>query len=306
MSKRESRSGARRGLGRGLGALMGDPADLPLTAGVAEVALEEIDPGDGQPRVRFEEQPLAELAQSIAAHGVLQPILVERVGQRYRIIAGERRFRAAQRAGLQKIPAAIRAADDDDRLTLALIENIQREDLSPLEEANAYRRIIDMTGMSQEDLAARVGKHRSTVANSLRLLGLPEQMRHALADGTISAGHARAVLMIPDPAERQRLFERISQYSVREAEAYAARVRERLESAGAQRGGTETGGADAASGPKPAADPHLRDLEQRLIDALGTRVRVTGTARRGKIEIAFFNADDLERLGQRLAGEPPR
>ena len=305
MSKGESRSRTRRGLGRGLGALMGDQADLPLTAGVAELPLEEIDPGADQPRVRFEEEPLAELTQSIAAHGVLQPILVERVGQRYRIIAGERRFRAADRAGLQKIPAAIRAPDDDDRLTLALIENIQREDLSPLEEASAYRRIIDLTGMSQEELASRVGKHRSTVANSLRLLGLPEQMRNALADGTISAGHARAVLMIPDPAERQHLFARISQYSVREAEAHATRVRERLASGGAERSGTKAGGAGTDARPKPDADPHLRDLEQRLIDALGTRVRVTGTARRGKIEIAFFNADDLERLGQRLTEEPP-
>ena len=306
MSKRESRSAAKRGLGRGLGALMGDQADLPLTAGVAEIALEEIDPSGDQPRVRFEEEPLAELTQSIAAHGVLQPILVERLGQRYRIIAGERRFRAAQRAGLQKIPAAIRAPDDNDRLTLALIENIQREDLSPLEEANAYRRIIDMTAMSQEDLAVRVGKHRSTIANSLRLLGLPEEMRNALANGVISAGHARAVLMIPDPAERQRLFNRISQYSVREAEAYAARVRERIESGGANRSATKSGGAEAGADPKPGADPHLRDLEQRLIDALGTRVRVTGTTRRGKIEIAFFNADDLDRLGQQLTGGPPR
>ena len=306
MSNRESRPGIRRGLGRGLGALMGDQADLPLTAGVAELLLEEIDPSSDQPRVRFEEQTLAELAQSIASHGVLQPILVERVGQRYRIIAGERRFRAAQRAGLQKIPAAIRAPDDDDRLTLALIENIQREDLSPLEEANAYRRIIDTTGMSQEELAARVGKHRSTVANSLRLLGLPEEMRVALADGTISAGHARAVLMIPDPAERRRLFARISQYSVREAEAYAARVREQHKSDGAQGNGPDPGSARAVAGAKPAADPHLRDLEQRLIDALGTRVRVTGTPSRGKIEIAYFNGDDLDRLGQRLTGEPTR
>ena len=306
MSKRDSRSATKRGLGRGLGALMGDQADLPLTAGVAELALDEIDPSGDQPRVRFDEEPLAELAQSIAAHGILQPILVERVGQRYRIIAGERRFRAAQRAGLQKIPAAIRTPDDDDRLTLALIENIQREDLSPLEEANAYRRIIDMTGMSQEELAVRLGKHRSTVANSLRLLGLPEEMRNALANGTISAGHARAVLMIPDPAERQRLFSRISQYSVREAEAYAVRVRGRLESGGGERRGTRPGGAEAEVGPKPAADPHLRDLEQRLIDALGTRVRITGTLRRGKIEIAFFNADDLDRLGQQLTGEPSR
>ena len=304
MSKREPRPGTRRGLGRGLGALMGEHADLPLAAGVAEIPLEEIDPSSDQPRVRFEEETLAELTQSVASHGVLQPILVERVGQRYRIIAGERRFRAAQRAELQKIPAAIRAPDEDERLTLALIENIQREDLSPLEEANAYRRIIDTTGMSQEELASRVGKHRSTVANSLRLLGLPEQMRAALADGTISAGHARAVLMIPDPAERQRLFARISQYSVREAEAYAARVRERLEAVASERGGTMADDAAGKARPKAAADPHLRELEQRLIDALGTRVRVTGSPSRGKIEIAFFNADDLDRLEQRLAGVP--
>ena len=299
MSKRGSRSSVKRGLGRGLGALMGDQPDLPLTGGVAELALDEIDTGSEQPRVRFEEQPLAELAQSIALHGVLQPILVERAGERYRIIAGERRFRAAQRAGLQRIPAAIRTPDDDGRLTLALIENIQREDLTPLEEANAYRRIIDLTGISQEELAVRVGKHRSTIANSLRLLGLPEEMRAALAEGTITAGHARAVLMIPDPAERQKLFARLAQYSVREAEAYAVRVRERLES-----GGTGSGG-EAPARSVPAADPHLLDLEQRLIDTLGTKVKVTGTARRGKIEIVFFNTDDLERIARRLTGQPP-
>lgn len=287
----------RGGLGRGLGALMGDEPELPSTGGVAEIPLDEIDTGGEQPRVRFEEEPLAELARSIAAHGVLQPILVERVGRRYRIIAGERRVRAAGRAGLQRIPAVIRTADENDRLTLALIENIQREDLTPMEEAQAYRRIVDLTGISQEDLALRVGKHRSTIANSLRLLGLPEEMRIALANGTITAGHARAILMIPDPAERQRLFSRIAQYSVREAETYAARVRERIESGGTTREGAE---GDRDTRTPRAADPHLRAVEQQLIDSLGTRVRVSGTARRGKIEIAFFNADDLERLHQRL------
>ena len=304
MSKRPSRpprAAAKRGLGRGLGALMGDQADLPLAGGVAEIALDEIDTGGDQPRVRFEEAALAELAQSIAAHGVLQPIVVERVGRRYRIIAGERRFRAAQRAGLQRIPAAIRASDDDDRLTLALIENIQREDLTPLEEANAYRRIIDLTGVSHEDLAMSVGKHRSTIANSLRLLALPEEMRYALSEGTMTAGHARAVLMIPDPAERQRLFKRIAQYSVREAEAYAARVRERLESGGASRAADKSGGQTGAR-PAQHTDPYLRDLEQRLIDTLGTRVKVTGTVRHGKIEVAFFNMDDLERIDRHITG----
>ena len=298
MSKRGSRSPAKRGLGRGLEALMGDQPEYPLTGGVAELALDEIDTAGDQPRVRFEDEPLAELTQSIAVHGVLQPILVERAGRRYRVIAGERRFRAAQRAGLQRIPVVIRAPGDDDRLTLALIENIQREDLTPLEEANAYRRIIDLTGISQADLGARVGKHRSTIANSLRLLGLSEEMRGALSDGTISAGHARALLMIPDPAERQRLFARLQQYSVREAEAYAARVRAEMEAPD-----TGTGGAaPAPAPPKRAAEPLLRDLEQRLIDFLGTKVKVTGTAHKGKIEIAFFSADDLQRIGERLSG----
>lgn len=306
MSKQPSRpprQTAKRGLGRGLGALMGDQADVPLAGGVAELALDEIDTSGEQPRVRFEEAPLAELTQSIATHGVLQPIVVERVGPRYRIIAGERRFRAAQRAGLQRIPAAIRAPEDDERLTLALIENIQREDLTPLEEANAYRRIIDLTGASHEELAMSVGKHRSTIANSLRLLALPQAMRNALSEGTMTAGHARAVLMIPDPAERQRLFKRIEQLSVREAEAYAARVRERLDT-GRAPGSTHESGSQTDARPAPAADPYLRDLEQRLIDALGTRVKVTGTVRRGKIEVAFFNMDDLERIDHRITGPP--
>ena len=145
-------------------------------------------------------------------------------------------------------------------------------------------------------LAVRVGKHRSTVANSLRLLGLPEEMRNALSEGTMSAGHARAVLMIPDQAERQRLFARLQQFSVREAEAYAARVRARLES------GDAKPGSKAQARPARSVDPYLRDLEQRLIDTLGTKVKVTGTTQRGKIEIAFFNADDLERIGLHIAG----
>ena len=299
MSKRTRRAAPKRGLGRGLEALMGSEPDSTVTGAVGELALDEIETGGDQPRVRFDDQPLAELAQSVAAHGVLQPILVERVGRRYRIIAGERRFRAARRAGLQRIPAVVRAPNDDERLTLALIENIQREDLTPLEEAQAYRRIIDLTGLSQEDLAARVGKHRSTIANSLRLLGLPEEVRSALSDGTISAGHARALLMIPDPGERQRLFERLRQYSVREAEAYAARVRARYEAAN---DANEEPGRTPRAQPEHRVDPHLRDLEQRLIDSLGTKVRVTGTARRGKIEIAFYGNEDLERIGRRLTG----
>ncbi len=296
MSKNKRRPAARGGLGRGLDALMGDRPELaPTGGGPTEISLDEIDVSGSQPRRRFVDQTIAELAQSISSHGVLQPILVEPVGGRYRIIAGERRFRAARRAGLQRIPALIRTSTDDERLTLALIENIQREDLTPLEEAQAYRRLIDVSGISQEDLAARVGKNRSTISNSLRLLGLPVQVQDALTDGTISAGHARALLMIPDPDERQRLFARIAQYSVREAEAYAARLREREEKSSPER--NPSGGK-----PQHSADPHLQELEQQLIDTLGTKVTVTGSPQRGKIEISFFSADDLDRIGQALLG----
>ena len=290
------RSPPRRGLGRGLDALMGDRPEVPPTAAAPnELPLDEIDVSGEQPRQRFVDETLAELAQSISSHGVLQPILVEPVGSRYRIIAGERRFRAAQRAGLQRIPAVVRTSTDDERLTLALIENIQREDLTPMEEAQAYRRLLDVSGISQEELATRVGKHRSTIANSLRLLGLPVEVQNALADGTISAGHARALLMIPDPDDRQRLFARIKQYSVREAEAYAARIRSRERK-------SEPDRSAPGRQPRRAAEPHLRDLEQRLIDTLGTKVAVTGSAQRGKIEISFFNNDDLDRIGQLLLG----
>ena len=296
MSKNKRRPAARGGLGRGLDALMGDrPEYSPTGGGPTEISLDEIDVSGSQPRRRFVDQTIAELAQSIASHGVLQPILVEPAGSRYRIIAGERRFRAARRAGLQRIPALVRTSTDDERLTLALIENIQREDLTPLEEAQTYRRLIEVSGISQEDLAARVGKNRSTISNSLRLLGLPVEMQDALTDGTISAGHARALLMIPDPNERQRLFARIAQYSVREAEAYAARLREREQKRGMDRNTSD-------GSPQRSADPHLQELEQQLIDSLGTKVTVTGSPQRGKIEISFFTADDLERIGRALRG----
>ena len=292
-----SRPRARRGLGRGLEALMGGGGDADLTGGTLELALDEIDPGNNQPRAHFADQALEELAQSIEIHGVLQPILVEPVGGRYRIIAGERRYRAAQRAGLRRIPALVRSASDDERLALALIENVQREDLTPIEEANAYRRLMQIGGLTQAELAQRVGKHRSTVANSVRLLGLPLEVQNALTDGTISAGHARALLMISDPQQRAQFFPRLQQLSVRQAEAYAARIRD-----GAGKPETAGNGTSAAATPPP--DPHLRELEQRLIDALGTKVAVTGSLQRGKIEITFFGVDDLERIQRQLL--PPQ
>ncbi len=270
---------------------MGSGPDQDPEGGTTELPLDQIDPGNDQPRVRFGDQALEELATSIASHGVLQPILVEPAGGRYRIIAGERRYRAAQRAGLRRIPVIVRVASDDERLALALIENVQREDLTPIEEANAYRRLLQISGISQDELAQRVGKHRSTVTNSLRLLGLPLEVRNALTEGTITAGHARALLTIRDPQQRAQFFPRLQHLTVRQAEAYAARLRDN---------GDRSGAADRGTPPAAGPEPHLRDLQQRLIDAFGTKVTVSGRLERGKIEIAFFSAEDLERIEQRL------
>jgi len=284
---------SRRGLGRGLDALMGSTAPAGANA---EIPLGEIDASDDQPRTQFSDASLEELAASITEHGVLQPIVVERVGRRYRIIAGERRFRAAQRAGLNSVPVLVRQTTNTDRLTVALVENLQREDLTPIEEAAAFKRLIELSGMSQEQLAHSVGKHPSTVANSLRLLGLPLDMQAALAEGTISAGHARALLSVPTAADRQRLFVKLEGFSVREAEAYASRLR------GQQGSGEETGRGKRTTGTK-RSDPYLGAVQQDLMDRLGTKVTIKGNLESGKIEISYYSTQDLERLAATIRRE---
>lgn len=283
---------SKRALGKGIGALMGEQAgQTGPAAGATEVPLSALRPNPGQPRKDFADARLQELADSIRQRGVLQPVLVEEDGSgRYTIVAGERRYRAAKLAGLAKIPVIVGRFAEEEKLEVALIENVQREDLTPIEEAQAYRRLMDMGGLGQEQVAAKVGKDRSTVANSLRLLKLPEDMQASVGRGEISPGHARAILAVVNPADQQLLFRRIVErgLSVREAE----------EGASAMNRGRRAGRAGAApgKGSTPPRAPEIRELEQKLIEKLGTKVQIRGTARRGRVEIAYYSADDLDRL----------
>ena len=281
---------SKKALGKGIGALLGDDEKTDVSS-VAEVPLAALQPNPQQPRHDFDDASLKELADSIREKGVLQPILAEAARDgAYIIIAGERRVRAARLAGLQKIPVVVRQFTAQEKLEIALIENVQREDLTPIEEALAYRRLMEMADLSQEQIALKVGKDRSTIANTLRLLKLPEDARDALSSGAINAGHARALLMLVNPSDQQVLLRRMleSGISVREAEQMASSM-----NAG-KKGARKSGqGARAVSTHR---DPELRSIEQRLIEKLGTKVAILGSGKKGRIEISFFSSDDLERL----------
>lgn len=277
----------RPALGKGLSALIPD-APEPVRHGAIDVDIDLLAPNDKQPRVQMDDAKLDELAQSIKEHGIIQPIVVQRVGDLYRIIAGERRWRAAQRAGLLKVPVVVRDVPiDDDRqlLQLALIENIQRENLNPIDEAAAYQRLADEFGLTQDQIAAAVGKDRSSVANYVRLLKLAEEVRADLATGALTMGHARALLALTDhAAQRQAAREVISRaLSVRETEALA----KRLASPGTPRVGK--------AGPA-ANDVHTRAAEDRLRFALGTKVRIIRHGTGGHIEITFGSEAELNRI----------
>jgi ParB family chromosome partitioning protein len=266
----------RKALGKGLSALLPDPEPLP-PAGEAPVG--SLEPNPYQPRTAMQPEGLAELARSIRESGIVQPILVRRHGDRYQIIAGERRWRAAQQVGLPTVPIAVRDVPDDQLLELALVENIQRAELSPVEEAQAYHRLQDEFGLTQEEVAARVGKERSTVANMLRLLRLPVEIR-ALMDGRqLDAGHARALLALDDDQARLELAREAARrgLSVREVERRVALMR---------------------APPRPAArrDPNTRAAEERLRAALGTRVEIRRRGRGGVLKIAFGSEAELQRV----------
>jgi len=284
---------SKKALGRGIDALLsgGDgDAGLETHAGVEYVPISQLRPNPNQPRKDFNPDSLAELAQSIKQKGIIQPVLVEDTGDGFLIIAGERRYRAAQMAGLTEIPVLVREFSDDDKLEIALIENLQREDLNPIEEAIAYKRLLDEKGLNQDEVADRVGKNRSTVANSLRLLKLPQDMQNSLAKGEISAGHARAILSVLNPSDQRILFSRIMQdgLSVREAEFQAGEL---------NKGRRPVPLKEKSEAMHPQQDqPELADIEQKLIDALGTKVSIKGSMRHGKIEIAYYSMDDLERI----------
>lgn len=262
----------------------GAPAGTPLMVDVSKLK-----PNPFQPRTEFDDAALEELAESIRIHGVIQPILAEDAGDgSYYIIAGERRTRAAQKAGLTQVPVVFNTFSDEKKLEVALIENIQRENLNPIEEARAYQRLMQLSNISQEEAAQRVGKNRSTVANALRLLKLPEDMLNAVAAGTISAGHARALLSVTNSADQRILFARMmgTNMSVREAEQYAAEL-------------NGTAKPAAAKPPKKEAkpkDPDISFVEQQFLIALGTKVSLKGTLERGTIQIEYFSREDLDRL----------
>ncbi len=275
-------SGPRKALGRGLDALIpgGVAVAEPARPGLDEIRVDEIRPNPQQPRERFIDSAIDTMAASLREHGVLQPVLVRRVEKGYELIAGERRWRGAQRAGLERIPAVVRDATPQESLELAIIENVQREDLNAIEEAQAYRLLIDGMGLTQEQAASRVGKERSTVANYLRLLGLPDAVQRLLVEGRLTMGHARALLGLADAGEQRAVAQEVvaKDLSVRQTEA---RVRSVARGTG-------------RSGKKPD-DPDVAAAEQKLSRVLGTAVRLHGRER-GKIEIRFTSFDELNRL----------
>jgi ParB family chromosome partitioning protein len=274
----------KRGLGRGLDALLGSEATAQTTEALAEIPVDQIDVNPRQPRKDFDQAALDELARSLRTTGMLQPVVVRRAaGERWQLIAGERRWRAARQAGLERIPAVIREASDAESLELALVENLLREDLNPMEEAEAYQQILAEFGWTQEVLAQRVGKDRSTIANSLRLLRLPRAIQDDLRSGRLTMGHARALLSLTDPAEQLKLRDEIlaHNWTVRATEEGVER--RRLVPAPARRRSAE-----------------LVALEEAMQRALLTRVKIRGDERRGRIEITYASTDELNRLAATL------
>ncbi len=276
----------RKALGRGLGALLSAEGTATATEDASEIPIDLIDPSSLQPRSVFDEAKLDELARSINANGVVQPLLLRRKGPRFELIAGERRWRAAQLAGLTKVPAVIRAVSDDKVLELALIENIQREDLNPIEEARAYKKLIDTVGLTQETVAERVGRDRSYVTNYLRLLKLPDDLQDLLQKGKLSTGHARALLGADQIDIQRRLARKVidQDLSVRATERLVRQTVEPRER--------------KVTRKTQAADPNIRAAETKLRRQFGTQVRIVQTERSGagKIEFEFYNASDLNRL----------
>lgn len=289
-------------LGKGLGALLGEYLEdvERASASEREVPIGLVRPNPFQPRRQFDEDGLEELADSIRQNGLLQPLVVRPAGSAWEIVAGERRWRALKRAGWERAPVLVRELTDEQMLVLALVENLQREDLSALEEATGYQALLDEFGLTQQEVAERVGKDRSTVANAVRLLALPAPVQELMAAGRITAGHGRAILSLPGEARQIALAREVIErgLSVRETEVRARALRGRE---GTPREGD--GGRPPASA-SPAADPALRRLERALERALGTQVRVApraGTS--GEVRIAYHDASDLERLARLLAGE---
>jgi ParB family transcriptional regulator, chromosome partitioning protein len=282
----------KRGLGRGLGALLAsEPADAEA---LVEVPIDQIEVNPNQPRKVFDFTALDELAASIKSSGVIQPIIVRRIGGAYQLIAGERRWRAARQAGLDRIPAIVREATDAQSIELALVENLLREDLNPIEAAQAYQKLLAEFDWTQEELAQRIGKDRTSIANCLRLLRLPEEIQGDLRSGRLTMGHARALLALPTVAEQLRLRDEIlaNDWSVRTTED-SIRAKESL---------AEARGLAPRKGRRRSVE--LAALEEALQRGLMTRVRIIGNERKGKIEVSYATPAELERLSELLGAQP--
>ena len=276
-----------KGLGKGLEALLASSSTEDEQNSVLDLSVHLIDPGEEQPRKQFDQEKLETLAESIRAHGVVQPVIVRKQGDRYALVAGERRWRASRLAGLKSIPAIVKEYSSRDVMEIALIENLQREDLNPIEEGEAFQRLMNDYGMTQEDVAKVVGRSRSAVANTVRMLSLPTKIRSFLIDGSLTSGHARALVAIAEEERQLWLAEQIRsrQLNVRETEQLVQR--------------------EETAKMKPILDKkkkevtgqaELDDLRDQLRSIMGTQVEIAGSPVRGKIQISYFSAEELERL----------
>ena len=271
------------------------PAYKSTTHEAAQVSVDKLVPNPGQPRKTFDETELQELADSIKTYGIIQPIIAANAGDgTYIIIAGERRTRAARLAGLETVPVIIRDYTDQKRLEISLVENIQRTDLNPIEEAAAYKNLMDFSNLSQDELATRMGKNRSTVANALRLLKLPVEMQKSIEEGAISSGHARALLSVTNPKAREKLYREVlaNEVSVREAEKRAS----------ALNADDEKGKEKIKKGKGKNRPPEVDAMVEKFINKLGTKVVIEGDLNKGRILIDYYSMEDLERLYEILGG----
>jgi ParB family transcriptional regulator, chromosome partitioning protein len=277
----------KRGLGKGLSALIPDGSVLTGGRTIVNVDIHKIMPNPRQPRIEFHSESLDELAESIKMQGIVQPILARPKNGKYELIAGERRWRAAKKAGLTLIPTIIKEFSDEESLELAIVENVQREDLNPMDEAEAYKKLSTDFHQSQADIAKKVGKNRSTIANAMRLIELPKEIQNSLRKDQISAGHARAILAVSSESERLALWREIlkSNLSVRDVEQLS-----------------RSGDPSRAKKKKLQKNEELQDLTEMLTTHLGTKVRIHGSSLKGKIEIDYYSQEDLERIIESLTG----
>ncbi len=279
-----------RGLGKGLGALLGESAlSEPSPDGAVRLPLQKVEPNPLQPRKTFEPEALDELAASIREHGVIQPLTVRKMPSGfYQIIAGERRWRAARLAGLDEVPVVIIEADDKKAMELALIENLQRADLNPIEEAQGYQQLMQEYGMTQEQAAARVGKSRPAVANAMRLLALPQPVLELVRSGKLSAGHARALLALKTPGEQHAVAQKVIalQLSVRQTEAMCKKMSK----------------ISTPAPQKPLAVDYLAECQKELSKRLGRGVKIVAGKRKGRVELEYYGEEDLQQLYEALQG----